>query len=220
MDIGGSPGHVDVQITGGNSNLVWSGGSGASWDLNSSANWDANALTFYNSDAVTFDDSGSPNNNVTINGTVRPVSVSVANTNLNYAFLAGSSSKITGNTGITKSGPGYLTNLVSCDFTGPVTVNGGTYTVYTVANGGSASPLGAGNNITLNGGAFLFGGKLPGSGSFNRSWTLGANGGTVMSATNAFYLASQISGPGSFTKSGSQQIILGDVRQRFALDRG
>jgi fibronectin-binding autotransporter adhesin len=211
MDIGGSPGHVDVQITGGNSNLVWSGGSGASWDLNSSANWDANALTFYNSDAVTFDDSGSPNNNVTINGTVRPVSVSVANTNLNYAFLAGSSSKITGNTGITKSGPGYLTNLVSCDFTGPVTVNGGTYTVYTVANGGSASPLGAGNNITLNGGTFLFGGKLPGSGSFNRSWTLGANGGTVMSATNAFYLAGQISGPGSFTKSGSQQIILGDV---------
>ena len=211
QDSSTSPGHIDVQIAGGNSNLVWSGGNGSTWDVNGTANWDANNLTFYNYDAVTFDDSASPNNGVTINGPVRPVSVNVANTNLNYAFLVGSSSKITGNTGITKSGPGYLTNLVSCDFTGPVTVNGGTYTVYAVANSGSASPLGAGNNITLNGGTFLFGGKLPTSGTFNRSWTMGANGGTVMSATNTFYLAGQISGPGSFTKSGGQQIILGDV---------
>ena len=35
-DSGGSPGYINVNVTGSTSNLVWSGGNGATWDFNSS----------------------------------------------------------------------------------------------------------------------------------------------------------------------------------------
>ena len=207
-----SPGHIDLTVTGGNSNLVWSGGNGATWDVNNSANWTGDTQTFFNSDAVTFDDS-SANNTVTISGAtgaVRPVSVTVSNNNAAYLFQG--PGKITGLTGLTKAGAGTLViSNTASDYTGPVVVNGGTLSVNAVANGGTASELGAGTSVTLNGGTFLFSGPRPAASGFNRTWVLGANGGTVLSTNGVFFMQNQISGPGSLTKTGTVQIILGDI---------
>jgi autotransporter-associated beta strand protein len=203
-------GLVSVTVSGSNDNLIWSGGSGNNWDINATPNWDANTLTFYTADDVTFDDTGA-NNQVAIAAAVRPLSVSVSNSAVNYTFYNGGG-KITGNTGITKTGPGTLVLFdVNNDFTGPVVVNGGTLVISNVANGGSATYLGAGTNITLNGGTLEFAGSRPAASSFNRSWTLGTNGGTVLSTNGTFYIAGQISGPGSLTKTGAVQVIIGDI---------
>ena len=209
-DSGTSPGHIDLNVTGSNSNLVWSGdNNGAAWDVNSTANWDGDTQTFYNSDAVTFDDS-SANNTVSITATVRPVSVNVTNNTASYLFQG--AGKITGVTGLTKSGAGLLViSNTASDYTGPVVVNGGTLSVNAVANGGTASELGAGTTITLNGGTFRFTGPRPAATSFNRTWFLDVNGGTVLSTNGVFFLQNQISGPGSLTKTGSVQVILGDI---------
>jgi autotransporter-associated beta strand protein len=202
---------VNLLVSGTNANLIWSGGNGATWDLAfaASANWDSDTDYFYNADSVTFNDA-SANNTVNINGAVRPLSMLVTNNSANYSFSG--SGKITGLTGLTKTGTGMLAITDgNNDFTGPVTVNGGTLAVTNFATSGNSSPLGAGTSITLNGGTFLFGGARPGSGTVNRYWTLGANGGTILSTNGVFFLANQISGPGSLTKTGSVQIILGDI---------
>ncbi|HVM51512.1 MAG TPA: autotransporter-associated beta strand repeat-containing protein [Candidatus Acidoferrum sp.] len=202
---------VNLLVSGSAANLVWSGGNGAAWDLIFAAgpNWDADSDYFYNADSVTFNDT-SANNAVNITGTVRPATVTVNNSAVNYAFSG--SGKITGGTGITKSGTGILAFTDgNNDFTGPVTVTGGTLAVSTFNPNGSASPLGAGTNITLNGGIFQFGGARPAASAVNRYWTLGANGGTILSTNGVFFLANQVSGAGSLTKTGSVQIILGDI---------
>ncbi len=202
---------VNLLVSGSSSSLVWSGGGGATWDLlySASPNWDSDSQYFYNADSVTFDDT-SPNNAVNITGTVRPASVLVTNTSANYVFSG--SGKITGLTGVTKAGSGTLIlNDANNDFTGPVTVNGGTLGVSSFATSGSPSVLGAGTTITLNGGTFQFGGARPSAGTVNRYWTLGANGGTILSTNGTFFLANQISGLGSFTKTGTNQVILGDI---------
>src|ERR1035438_3141820 len=85
------------------------------------------------------------------------------------------------------------------DFTGPVTINGGILSVGTMAASGSASTLGAGTTVVLNGGTFQFTGARPAAGVVNRLWTLGSNGGTVQSTTATFFMANTISGPGSLT---------------------
>jgi fibronectin-binding autotransporter adhesin len=141
---------------------------------------------------------------------VRPSSVNVTNNTANYAFFG--PGKITGSTGLTKSGTGFLTNLnAACDFTGPVIINGGTLVVTNAANSGNASALGAGTSITLNGGALQWAGPALGAGLFNRPFALGASGGTIGSSSVRFYLGGPISGPGSLTKTGAVQIILGDI---------
>src|ERR1035437_1309938 len=152
---------------------------------------------------------------VNVAGTVRPYAVLFTNDLANYT-LSGSG-KITGATGLTKGGSGAL--LITAgnnDFTGPVTVTNGTLEVSTFNPVGSASPLGAGNTIVLNGGTFQFNGAKPAASAVNRYWTLGANGGTILSTNGAFFLANQISGPGSLTKTGSVQIILGDINNNVA----
>lgn len=211
-DSGGSPGHIDLNVTGSNSNLVWSGGNGAIWDLNNIPNWNTDTQTFINADNVLFDDS-SVNNTVTISsapGPMRPLSVIVSNNTATYLFQG--PGKITGPTGLTKAGAGTLViSNTASDYTGPVVVNGGTLSVNAVANGGTASELGAGTGITLNGGTFQFTGPKPAASSFNRTWVLGANGGTVLSTNGTFFMQNQISGPGSLTKTGSVQVILGDI---------
>jgi autotransporter-associated beta strand protein len=204
------PGQVNL-IVSGVVNPVWAGtGSSSAWDLNSTADWNANTSTFFNGDSVTFDDTGTaPTAN--ISGTLQPGSVTFNNSTVNYT-LALSSGKITGPCGLTKSGSGTLTiSATTSDFTGPVTINGGILSVGSMAANGSASTLGAGTSVALNGGTFQFTGARPAAGVVNRFWTLGPNGGTVQSTTATFFLANTISGPGSFTKAGSQQIILGDL---------
>jgi autotransporter-associated beta strand protein len=178
-------------------------------------NWNSAAQQFYNGDNVTLDDTAS-NPAVVLNVTVQPASVLFTNSTQNYTLTG--TGKISGNTGLTKAGSGILgIGSATHNYTGPVVVNGGTLAVSSVALNGSASTLGAGSNITLNGGTFQYGGGRPAASSFNRLFTLGANGGTILSTNpsassgGVFFIPSQISGPGSLTKTGAIQIILGDI---------
>jgi autotransporter-associated beta strand protein len=211
-DSGGSPGYITVNVTGSNSNLVWSGGNGATWDVNGTANWDTNTQTFYPLDAVTFDDS-SANNTVSIAATVQPASVTVTNNTASYLFQ-GAGGKITGITGLTKSGTGTLTITASTsDFTGPITINGGVLSVNSVGLNGAASTLGAGSSIVLNGGTFQCTAASVTANAFNRSFVLGANGGTISVGANGYlFVTNTISGPGSLTKLGAtKQLIVGNT---------
>jgi autotransporter-associated beta strand protein len=193
-------------------NPVWRGtGTSSTWDLNTTADWNANTLTFLNGDSVTFDDTGVAST-VNISGTLQPGSVTFNDSSVAYTLAVPSSGKITGSGGLTKSGTATLSITTSNnDFTGPVTLNGGILSVASFVASGSASPLGAGTNVVLNGGTFQYAGARPTAGYVNRYWTLGPNGGTVQSTANTFFMANTISGPGSLTKSGSPQLILGDI---------
>ncbi len=104
-------------------------GDGAAnlWDVNGTANWKngANPDKFIDLDNVTFDNTGSNMPGVEIGGTVTPGSITV-NATQDYSFVG--FGKITGTTGLTKSGTGRLTiaNGTSLtgtnDFSGPIAV--------------------------------------------------------------------------------------------------
>ena len=91
------------------------------WDVGLSTNWIERTTglptVFGTGNPVQFDDSATGTNLVTLTATVDPVTVVVNNTNINYTIKG--SGKITGNTGLSKQGPGALTISSANDFTGP-----------------------------------------------------------------------------------------------------
>jgi autotransporter-associated beta strand protein len=128
--------------------LTWLGGITGTvtnnWDVNISSNWlnAATSLTnFLTYDSVSFGD-GSTNFNVVLAGALAPGSVTVNSTN---AYTFAGTGKITGSTGISKSGTNVLTisNTGGNDFTGQVLINGGTLKL------GVATALGATNGNTV-----------------------------------------------------------------------
>jgi len=83
---------------------------------------------------------------------------------------------------LTKTGAGtwVLTNNAN-DFGGSIFVNGGTLSVATLANGGVASPIGAGTTISMNGGTLRYTGAA--TGTTDRGITFGGgNAGGLESA--------------------------------------
>ena len=118
----------------------WNGTAGSvtgnDWDIATSDNWQligAGTATTYQedlvnystTDAVTFDDNAA-NTNVEVTTTVAPSFIAVNNPTKNYTF--GGAGKITGATGILKTGGGTLTigNTGGNDFSGTINVQGGT----------------------------------------------------------------------------------------------
>jgi fibronectin-binding autotransporter adhesin len=205
-------------VVGNAGNLTWLGdGAGNIWDANNGANLDwtnntSHLLDFFNTgDNALFNDL-SANPNVNISGTILPASLTV-NASINYTFADAGSGVIDGPIALTKTNSGTLTIQNNNTFTGPVNVNGGTVSVASVAPTGGAQPLGAGSALNLNGGTFQYTGAAVGVGGFTRNITLGANGGTIDQESTSgiyFFITNKITGTGSLTKAGSQQLILGD----------
>ncbi len=128
-------------VVGAGSPLVWAGdGSANKWDITNSPDWTGPEV-FYQLDSVTFNDS-SANPTVNLTGTLAPVGITV-NSASNYVFA--STGKLTGNTGVSKSGSGTLTigNTGGNDYSGTVTVSGGTL------KAGVATALGSTNGSTV-----------------------------------------------------------------------
>ena len=194
-------------------NLAWRGGQGGNaWDLITTTNWDSAGApdVFFQLDNVLFDDVGATNPAVSLTGTLQPTSVSVA-TASNYLFTG--SGKLTGTGGLTKSGNGTLAINAANDFTGAVTLAGGWVTVSNLALNGSASPLGAGTDLVFDGGTLQYTGANVPAATFNRRFLLNAGGGTLdqSSYTNFMFVSNTIAGPGSLTKTGAKQLILGET---------
>ncbi len=171
------------------------------WDTNKTRNWTdgSSAHAYADPDPVTFDDTASTGI-VTLVTTNAPASVTVNNNSLNYTLNG--AGKITGSCGITKSGNATLTlaDTGGDDFTGNITLNGGTL-IFDNTNSAISGGL------TINGGATAqlgnndAGGNLP-SGALDDEGTL-----VFARADNLAWLAS-ISGGGSVVQAGGGTLTL------------
>ena len=110
-------------------NLVWSGGDG-NWQVNGGLDWNGGTAVYLQypsgtGDLVTFDDSGS--GSVNIPGVVKPAGVNVNIASSLYTFNGPGT--ISGPTGLNVQGTGLLTINTSNDFSGVVTLTGGSGTL-------------------------------------------------------------------------------------------
>lgn len=140
---------IKAQISAADS-VVWKGGISNVWDVNTTANWvlgsdGTTASKYYDFDVVNFDDNGLTQPVVSLQGTIAPSTVKVANTSGSYTFEG---SPISGPASLVKEGAGDLVLLNENSFGGTVTVNDG---AVIVGNGGTTGTLGGVGNITLNG---------------------------------------------------------------------
>jgi len=165
--------------------LVWAADTSAVWDNGATANWQ-NAATslqsdFLANDAVLFDDTAGVLTNVVVNQAVSPGAI-VVNANTNPFTLSGAG-QIGGSGGLLKQGGSTLALGVAGNFTGPVTIVGGTLkTTVAAALAGAAS-------ITISNGAALdFGGNtMPGNKPVNITGAGPSGGGALLNTGNDFY---------------------------------
>jgi fibronectin-binding autotransporter adhesin len=117
------------------------------WNVNGTADWTGGDTKFFQGDAVVFNDSGS--SPVTLEGTLRPQSVTF-NTGLFKDYTLSGSGVIDGaGGGIIKNGAGTVTLGGTNTFTGPVLVNEGRLSL------GSPGALGYTPTVTVASGASL-----------------------------------------------------------------
>lgn len=164
-------------------NLTWSGTAGnGNWDVATTANWLFNSVaTTYNQlDLVRFDDTATGTTNVNLTTVLTPASLTVSNNLLTYVF--GGSGYISGTVGLNKQGSGTLVldEAPSDNYSGGVTIGGGTLQV--------------GNNDT--------GGSLPAATAVNN------NGALVFDDTGNITVNNNISGSGSLTQEGAGGTLL------------
>jgi len=123
--------------------LVWSTGSGV-WDNGASANWKnlttQSATVFNANDSVLFDDTAGVPTAVTLNDVVSP-SYITNNSSANNFVISGSGD-ITGAASLVKLGNSTLEISTANDFSGSVTIRGGTVQMDSPLSG-SATSLGA-----------------------------------------------------------------------------
>src|SRR6185437_13414859 len=197
--IDSTPGEIDLFVGPAASDVLTWSPTGSTWDLSGTADWlkGATPWAFTNGHIVTFDDTGAANVSFQIG--VRPSSVTVTNNTVNYVFTDGTGTgggKISGLTGITKSGTGMLTIQTANNNNGPTVINGGTVQV---GNGGIGD-IGVG--AITNNGALVFAqgnnaahdvpGLISGSGSVTENAT--GNTTTIFEQNNTYTGPTTISG--------------------------
>jgi autotransporter-associated beta strand protein len=225
-----------------NSPLVWDGASSGTWDTNTANTPWKGPKSYGDNQGAVFDDSASGSTTVNLSGALAPggyvlttnivggvtnISASgpavspgivVSNAAKNYTFAG--NGKITGITGLYKTGPGTLTLLTSNDFTGTVIVDGGTLAVSnTVVSSPAVAALGfsGNNNEVIIDGATL---KYIGTTNVNLANFVKANpnGATieVASSTNELTLNKIAFGPGALTKTGPGTVVLSQSGDTYA----
>jgi autotransporter-associated beta strand protein len=177
---------------------VWTGGNNGNWDTATANNWTVagSPAVFADGGAAVFDDTAAGATNVTVIGVVQPASVTVNNSSKTYSIISSPGNTISGGGRLLKNGNGALTLSGGVNaYTGVSTVNGGAVSVGTLANGGSASDIGAASSgaasLVLNGGTLLYSG---GPVSIDRLFTLGTGGGALDASGSG---ALNLNNPGS-----------------------
>ena len=185
--------------------VKWAGNLSGNWDT-TTTNWLNGSTPYKYADGITarFDDSGLTNNvNLTI--TLLPAGTTVSNSSVNYTF--GGAGKLSGGGGLTKQGSGTLiiTNTGGNDFSGSITVSGGTLQV---GNGGTGGSLGAGN--LTNNAALVFNrtGSLTVANFISGTGTLAKNGTGTLTVSGAnTYTGDTVINGGTLALSGSGAIV-------------
>lgn len=174
----------------------WSGVVNGNWDTNT-LNWTINgvAVAYSEGDLVVFGDTA---NMATVNLTGatqhNPLNWAVTNNAINYVF--GGTNSVGGVCGLMKSGIGSLTLSESNDdFSGGITVNGGT-----VILDEASSAISGGLNIASDATAQI--GNNDAKGSLP-SGAISDNGSLVFNQTAIDLVTNAISGSGSLTQNGS-----------------
>ena len=186
--------------------VVWSGSESSDWDYQT-ANFllSGEATEFVSGDEVIFNDEAATGE-VTLTDLMPAASVTVSNSSLAYTFSGDGG--ISGSCSLTKEGDGSLTlSATKSDYTGATIINGGTVTVSELANGGTASSIGAADsdasNWQMGGGAKLIVNNS--SASTDRGLTL-TDTATIQNTSGTVTLQGVIQGEGTLIKAGAGQL--------------
>lgn len=189
---------------------VWTGLNNGDWDTLTANNWKVNGVSqiFANGGAALFDDTATGATNIVLNSPVSPASTTVNSSSHIYNIASSGANLIGGSGGLLKNGNSILTLSGGVNnYTGVTTVSGGTISVSALANGGSASDIGAADNsagnLVLNGGTLQYTGSAA---SVDRLFTLGTAGGTI--DNEGGMLALNNSGTVALSGTGARTLIL------------
>jgi fibronectin-binding autotransporter adhesin len=183
--LAGAGGHLttngnQINVVIDNPPYIWTGVNSGVWDT-LTINWDRNALpaTWINGNFSLLDDSSTVTN-IVLSGIITPTNTTI-NSSEPYAITNSTGNVIGGGGSLIKNGSGTLILPGGANtYTGVTTLGGGVLGVDVLANGGSASDIGAASsaagNIVFSGGTLLYTG--PGI-SVDRLFTLGPGGGTI-----------------------------------------
>ncbi len=179
----------------------WSGAVDGIWDT-STQNWidqlSTLATVYADPLPVVFNDYATQNTAITLDIPVAPASVTIDNSNAVYSFSG--AGKITGSTGLTKAGTAVLTLDTANDYTGPTILSGGMTSVNSLANGGSASSIGAASSdLVLSGGSLTYTGA---NATTDRGLAINAAGTTISTANNVTFGGQITSTNGNLSKTG------------------
>jgi fibronectin-binding autotransporter adhesin len=184
----------------------WIGAVSGIWDL-SALNWreiaSGNNTAYLQGDDVLFDDVATGTTAITLNAAVEPHSVTFDNSLAKDYSVSGFGS-INGGTSLTKTNTGQVLLDTYNEFTGPVSILGGTLTATSIENSGVPSSIGAGSTLEMDSATLVFTGSW---GTSNRLTTLGA-GGAIIHSDGILTLSAPVAGPGGLVKSGSGDLNL------------
>ncbi len=235
-------------ITVTNSPLVWTGSGTGSWDTNSSMNNWKNSNVYTDNEGAIFDDSAPGSGAVNLVSAVAPEgypSVTITNTdhstftniftltnppaiypgivvsNASKNYVISGAGKITGTTGIYKTGPGTLTLMTSNDFIGNVIIDNGTVAITNFGGFPNIVSLGTPgggqmeNDVILDGGTVNYVGTT--NVGFNSYLVLNQGNGTigVNSSTNIMSLLKNAVGLGGLTKTGPGTLLMSSATDDY-----
>lgn len=205
---------VDLVVTNGPATvrtLTWRGTPSGLWDT-TSLNWLAGVTpTFFNqNDGANFDDSLAGTSTVNLTTNLSTAGVTVNNSAVNYTFTG--AGKLSGTMTLTKSGTGSLTlsQTGGDDFSGGVTVNGGTL-ILDNANSSIAGGLNVAAGATAQVGNDGANGVLPAGG-------LAIEGTLAFKLTSDLDVATAITGNGGLKQSGSGKVTLSAAGNSYTGD--
>jgi autotransporter-associated beta strand protein len=184
--------------------ITWSGLAGTTWDK-SAVNWlsGSSSVAFTDSSKVLFGDTLTGNQTISVSDNM-PVKAMFVKSDYNYSFSG--TGYISGKGSMNKTGKGELTLGNSNTYTGANVIWDGTINASSIANGGSASSIGASANYAFN--LVFKGGKLNYTGgasvSTDRNILLDETGNfSIANSGVTVTMTGTLTGAGGFIKSGN-----------------